>query len=698
VAEPRTPPAIVRFGIFEVDLQARELRKNGSKLKLTGQPFQVLAILLERAGELVTREELQKRLWPDTFVDVDHNLNTAINKIREVLGDSAENPRFVETLSRRGYRFVAPVNGGVPVPKLPEAEVPFVEPTTQGRLLSYALATTMVLILLAVGAVAVWKTVRRTTAVPSVLGFTRLTDDGQTKFGPMATDGSRIYFNEELPGRRNIIAQVAVRGGEAVPLSVPLKGPMVEDLSREGTELLVGNPEGSKGFSFWVQPVAGGSPRRVGTILGERARFSPDGTSIIYGNGHDFYSVSRDGSSSRKLLAAHGHPFSLQFSPDARVFRFTQFDDQVDSMAIMEAAVDGTGLREISGGCCGEWTSDGRFFIFQNRSGGRLDLWVLPEKKNFAWQGDPKPIQLTAGPLNFTFPLLSKDGKEIFAIGVSHRAEVIRYDSGSGQFVPYLSGISAEGLAFSRDGQWVTYTTYPEGALWQSKVDGSDRLQLTFPPLRAFLPRWSPDGKQIAFSARVPGATWNAYWLPSEGGAAQQILPSEQSQMDVNWTPDGNSLVFASAVVPNAPIYIYDLRSKLVSTVPGSKGLYSPHLSPDGSKIAAITTELPHLLMLFDFATHKWTKAFGSGMGYENWSHDGQYLYFQDSGALHVPYRIVRLRLRDGEVENITDLKNVGRSTTGTIADWFGLAPDDSPLFSRDISTSEIYSLELHWP
>ena len=104
-------PRLVRFGTFEVDLPAGELRKSGVKLKLTGQPFQVLAILLERPGEVVTREELQKRLWPDTFVDVDHNLNTAINKIREVLGDSAESPRFVETLPRRGYRFVGPVEG-----------------------------------------------------------------------------------------------------------------------------------------------------------------------------------------------------------------------------------------------------------------------------------------------------------------------------------------------------------------------------------------------------------------------------------------------------------------------------------------------------------------------------------------------------------------------------------------------------------
>src|SRR6202140_5030326 len=103
----------LRFGIFEVDLRSGELRKAGVKLKLGGQPFQLLTALLERPGEVVTREELQKRLWPDTFVDVDHNLNTAINKVREVLGDSAESPRFVETLPRRGYRFIGELDAPV---------------------------------------------------------------------------------------------------------------------------------------------------------------------------------------------------------------------------------------------------------------------------------------------------------------------------------------------------------------------------------------------------------------------------------------------------------------------------------------------------------------------------------------------------------------------------------------------------------
>ena len=112
---PQGQSRIARFGVFELDLSAGELRKSGAKLRLQGQPFQVLALLLDHAGDVVTREELRQKLWPsDTFVDFDHSLNTAINKVREALGDSASSPRFVETLARRGYRFIAPVQNEAP--------------------------------------------------------------------------------------------------------------------------------------------------------------------------------------------------------------------------------------------------------------------------------------------------------------------------------------------------------------------------------------------------------------------------------------------------------------------------------------------------------------------------------------------------------------------------------------------------------
>jgi hypothetical protein len=108
-------------------------------------------------------------------------------------------------------------------------------------------------------------------------------------------------------------------------------------------------------------------------------------------------------------------------------------------------------------------------------------------------------MKLTLGPMNFYYPVSSRDGRKLFAVGEQRRGELVRYDAKLHQFAAYLSGISAHGLHFSKDGQWVTYVAYPEGTLWRGKVDGSQRLQLSFPPKQAFLPRWSPDGKRIAY-------------------------------------------------------------------------------------------------------------------------------------------------------------------------------------------------------
>jgi Tol biopolymer transport system component len=171
-----------------------------------------------------------------------------------------------------------------------------------------------------------------------------------------------------------------------------------------------------------------------------------------------------------------------------------------------------------------------------------------------------------------------------------------------------------------------------------------------FLPCEFFCPRWSPDGKQIAFNARLHDATFNIYLISSEGGQAERILPSEQNQGDANWSPDGNSLVFGSGDIRNKePIQTIDLGSERVSALPGSSGLFSPRWSPDGRYIAAMTKERPFKLMLFYFSTKKWTEVFGSEMSYPSWSHDGKYIYFQNwhNPMKHIGERIVRLRLSD---------------------------------------------------
>jgi len=369
-----------------------------------------------------------------------------------------------------------------------------------------------------------WTATFRTPSPPKVLRFTKLTNDGQGKFGPMVTDGSRIYFNELLPGPRNLVAQVSVKGGEATFLSTPLTLPVVLDLSRDGSDLLVAdnvlsnqvgiqllvaNSMLASGVGFqphalWVQPVAGGSPHRIGTILVADARFGPSTTSIIYGIGHDILSVSEGGSFSRQILSIDDNegglrstPFAFRFSPDARVFRFAQYDSVLDNSTIMEAAADGAGLHKMFGGCCGEWTPDGRYFIFQDRHEGRLDLWAVSEERRLSWRKrDDKPTKLTSGPLDFRYPLPSKDGKEIFAIGTSRRAELVRYDPHTSQFAPFLSGISAEHVAFSRDGQWVTYISTLKAHSGAAKWAEASACSLPFLPCELFCRAGLPTGNK----------------------------------------------------------------------------------------------------------------------------------------------------------------------------------------------------------
>ena len=194
----KTPssPRSVRFGAFEADLHTGELRKEGAKLKFSRQPFQVLAILLEQPGEVVTREELQKRLWPDTFVDVERNLNTAVNKIREVLGDSAESPRFVETLPRRGYRFI----GEVQAPVQPAIPAITVEPVRgkQHHGWMKILAGVLAILVIALAALLVYRWGRQQPpqerAVLTAVPFTAL--PGLAANPAFSPDGSRFALAE----------------------------------------------------------------------------------------------------------------------------------------------------------------------------------------------------------------------------------------------------------------------------------------------------------------------------------------------------------------------------------------------------------------------------------------------------------------------------------------------------------------------
>jgi Tol biopolymer transport system component len=302
-------------------------------------------------------------------------------------------------------------------------------------------------------------------------------------------------------------------------------------------------------------------------------------------------------------------------------------------------------------------------------------------------------------------PVPSKDGKKLFVVGRTFRGGLVRYDSKTGQFTPFISGISAGDVAFSKEGQWVAYVTYPEGALWRSKPDGSERVQLSYPPLSPVLPRWSPDGNEIIFYSSTPGkprafrgsATASGpekiYTVSPKGGSARQLIPNDpKPQLDPNWSPDGGKILFSGGARPDSDIRVFDLSNHQVSALPGSQGLFSPRWSPDGRYIVAMPVNSLSVV-LFDFQTQKWSELLKGSSAFPNWSRDGRYVYF-----LHSPDNpaVLRIEVSDRKVERVADLKSL--PITGYYGIWLGLAPDDSPLLLRDAGSQDIYALDWETP
>jgi Tol biopolymer transport system component len=298
--------------------------------------------------------------------------------------------------------------------------------------------------------------------------------------------------------------------------------------------------------------------------------------------------------------------------------------------------------------------------------------------------------------MTLSSPLPSNDGKKLFLIGRTYRGELVRYDAKTSEFVSLLGGISGEYVDFSKDGQWITYTSYPEGTLLRSRIDGSDRLQLTFPPLSPLLPRWSPDGKTILFFQFAQGGDKPAriYEVSPAGGSPRLLLPDDRSQqIDPNWSPDGSKIIFSGeSNNPSSSIRIFDVSTRQVSTLPGSDGLYSPRWSPDGRHVSAFSADSRSLL-LFDFATSKWRELARGSLGWLNWSHDSQHVYVLDSRQESA---VIRVRISDGKRERVADLKDF--PLTGRYGSALALTPDDQPVLLRDTGTQDVYSVDWRAP
>jgi serine/threonine protein kinase/Tol biopolymer transport system component len=542
---------------------------------------------------------------------------------------------------------------------------------------------------------------------PRVLATTQITHDGIPKVSVL-TDGSRLYMTETSGGTQ-LLVQASSAGGQTSAIPSPFTDVALADISPDHTQLLVASLKGTDTESpFWTLPLPSGAPRRLADVVGHSGHWSPDGRKLAFAKGSDLYLANADGTEAHKLVTVSGIPNGFRFSPDGSRLRLTVTNPEGNLSSLWEVRTDGTGLHPLLANwhrlpaeCCGMWTPDGRYYFFLNFNPAGGDLWALRESTGVFQKQSSTPFQLTTGPLSFGSLAPSIDGKKLFVGGRQARGELVRYDARSHQFVQFLSGISAGELDFSRDGKWVTYVSYPDYALWRSRVDGTDPLQLTFPPMSADLPRWSPDGTQIAFVDSELGRPLKIFLVSAQGGTPQELLPESRNQIDPVWSADGKQIAFGRigfvGSTEKLAIQVVDISTHQVSVIPGSDNLFSPRWSPDGRHLAALPEDSKKLV-LFDFKTGKWSDWINEpeAIGFPTWSRDGSYLYYDTISTDLPTFR--RVRVGQTHSELVVDLKDLRRYSLTLVGAWSGLAPDGSALFVRDLSTDEIYSLDLELP
>jgi Tol biopolymer transport system component len=542
-------------------------------------------------------------------------------------------------------------------------------------------------------ALALWW--RQPPAVPVVEAVTQLTDDGEPKwfYDNLLTDGSRVYFNEGTASSPRV-AQVAVTSGPTaiIPTRVPI--PHIVGLTHEGSSLLtLAGANTEPPFPLWTIPLPTGEPRRLGDIDAQDASFSPDGH-VLFSKGRDLFLAEKDGANPRKLFSADGAIRQPSISPDGNQVLFAVWLSPASSIVVSN--LDGSSRHPIVDFserrmvCCPQWTADGRYIVFQDQNEGRPDLWAAQVRAGFLQRVHP-PVKLTDGPLAYRGPAPSRDGKQIFALGMKERGQLVRYDANSKQFVPFLSAISASDPTFSSDGTWVAYASYPDNTLWRSRSDGTERMQLTYPPVHVYHPFISPDGKQVAYSNN----TGEINVISIDGGPPRRI--SEKQSWHASWSPDGNQLVFADYSEPHVKFDIYDLRTGNRSIVPEADGLTGVQWGGEDLLVAASTDRAR--LVVFDFKTRKWSDLVPAPIpgGVINWAHspDYKHVYYSTGGA---EPQALRVGLADHRVETITSLKGLPRAIGADGNTQISVAPDGSPVFTRDIGTQEIYALSVKWP
>jgi len=550
-------------------------------------------------------------------------------------------------------------------------------------------------------AVAVW--LELPPATPVVESVSQLTNDSQTKAGSIETDGSRIYFNEGPSGSFQI-TQVSVNGGQTGTIPTSLVNAQIVGLTADGSSLLVtvSAPVPTQ-VTLWSIPLPAGDARRLGDSHIGNASLFPDGR-LMYTLGNDVLTAEKDGSNPRKLNGLSTDGMAPRVSPDGKKIVFSTTAAKGQGWVINEALSDGSSIHPIltagpglpGSVCCLRWTSNGKYILFGGQNAGRTDIWAISDDKPLL-RGVPSALRLTNGPVSYDYFASSGDAKQIFAIGAQRRGELVGYDSTAHAFLPLLGGISAYDPTFSRDGKWVAYLSYPEHTLWRSRADGSDRLQLTYPPMVVLFPRISPDGTKVAFST----AEGNVYLISMESGKSQKVIDNTLGHPTApDWSPDGNLFVveFGSTDAQSfgGDLMVFDIRTGKLSPVPGSKDTIGPwFLTQD--LLVAISSDQSKF-EVFDFKTEEWADLISSADKFANWetSPDGSYFFYETAG--NNP-KIFRMRIKDRAAEEVVSLKGFRPVEDPYLGNTqLNVTPDNFPVLTRDVGTQEVYALTVKWP
>jgi Tol biopolymer transport system component/DNA-binding winged helix-turn-helix (wHTH) protein len=716
----------LRFGPFELDPAAGELRKAGILVKLQPQPFHLLLLLAERAGTLVTREEIQRCLWSEsTFVDFEHGINFSINQIRGALADNSEKPRYIETLPRRGYRFIAAVqaasNGqkaaeiaaGAPEHTLARAE--FETPPSP----SLESNRKRNLVWLGVAAGSIFCTMAATMLYQFLYGrpihaghIQQLTRSGRMDgFQPIRTDGSRVFYLEREGDHWNNM-QVSAAGGESSPFPLPFHNTVVFDLSPDQSELLIAPFTSRTGnLPLWTVPLVGGAPRRIGSLSANDAAFSPDGLKLALSEQDGIYLADLDGSNLHRIAATSGVCERVAWSPDGKLLRFSQYDQKMERPSIWEVSVEGGKIRQLLPGWKdsvgewnGRWTADGAYYIFmsmQDGWNGRKDLWALREAPRFFPWLHRDPIRLTSGPINYGDPFPSRDPQILYAGGGIEIIDSATVELSSRLVKPYLSELGAIDVVFSPDGESVLFSS--ENSLWRSRKNGSERIRLldNLNSSPVYFPRWSPDSKKILFEGKKKPDAGPLYILTAQGGTPQSILAPEQRASSPDWGPDGQRIVF-SELEQNADrsgsqpaLHFHDLRSGQSIRISGSEGLDVVRWSPDGRFLAALT-ENQSVLKLYDLRKKQWTEiAGGKLIATPVWAADSRHFFAQDLLEPGEPvYRFLTAHPVKERFYSFEDLLQTGVIRCG----FAGFASDGSMVVRLSRGGGNLYRIQLELP